>query len=427
MLLISSIGTFYGQTLYHLGVDELLEKGIQNSLAIQISEVNTRISADKESLAKNKRLPDVAVTGLFGLVGRPSVLDTDLSFMKHTSTPDWRQNYQVNISQPLYEGGRITNSIKRAELERIISEFNLEKDKSSLKLWLIGKYLDLFNLYEERNVYAENIKEAEFRLKDIKQMKEEGMTTSNDVLRSELNLSSNELLYKETLNDIVLVSQQLTIALGLDESLILEPDSTVLIYDSKLSSSESYIMQGYEKYPEMKISDMHKRVAETNLKITKADYLPSLSLQVGNTLQRPIPNVSPAQDLFLNTWGVSLNVSYKLSALFDRKRSLSSAHNQILIQDLAYDQEKQTVRLNVKAAFVKHQEALDRVDVLENSVKQATENYRIVKNRYFNQLAILTDLLDANSVLLTAELQLTSARANAVYRYYELQKASGNL
>jgi len=60
-------------------------------------------------------------------------------------------------------------------------------------------------------------------------------------------------------------------------------------------------------------------------------------------------------------------------------------------------------------------------------VKQARENYRIVQNRYLGQLAILTDLLDANSVLLSAELELTVARVTVVYTYYELLNACGRL
>ena len=81
----------------------------------------------------------------------------------------------------------------------------------------------------------------------------------------------------------------------------------------------------------------------------------------------------------------------------------------------------------VQKALLKHREALDRVEAMKLSVRQAEENYRIMNNRYLNQLAILTDLLDADNLRLNAELQLTTARTRALYTYYELQRMIGNL
>ena len=89
------------------------------------------------------------------------------------------------------------------------------------------------------------------------------------------------------------------------------------------------------------------------------------------------------------------------------------------------EQKKQKIRMEVRTAFLRHKEALQEVEALKLSVRQAQENYRIMQNRYLNQLAILTDLLDANSVLLNAELQLTNTRTHVIYTYYQLQKACG--
>ena len=91
------------------------------------------------------------------------------------------------------------------------------------------------------------------------------------------------------------------------------------------------------------------------------------------------------------------------------------------------EQKMQRIRMDVCTAFLRHQEALQRVEALQLSVRQAQENYRIMQNRYLNQLAILTDLLDANSVRLNVELQLVTARTRVIYTYYQLQKACGRL
>lgn len=91
------------------------------------------------------------------------------------------------------------------------------------------------------------------------------------------------------------------------------------------------------------------------------------------------------------------------------------------------EQKMQRIRMDVRTAFLRHQEALQRVEALQLSVRQAQENYRIMQNRYLNQLAILTDLLDANSVRLNVELQLVTARTRVIYTYFQLQKACGRL
>ncbi|MFV0331346.1 MAG: TolC family protein [Dysgonomonas sp.] len=415
------------QAPYRITVNELFDRGLQNSVTIQASVIKTQISEDKVSLAKNKQLPDISVAGLFGYVGTPTILNKDLSFLKHSDTPDWKQNYQVTATQPIYQGGRIKNSIEKANLEKEVAQLSLQKDKSELKLWLIGKYLDLFNLYKERDVYAKNIEEAETRLRDIEKMKEQGMITTNDVLRSKIILTNYKLSYKETENDIALTSQQLDIVLGMDENTILEPDSSFLSSQLDIKGENDYVYQAYIQYPDLKITETNIALAQNNLKLVKADYLPTLSLQASNTLARPIPNVSPAQDLYLNAWGITLNLSYHISSLFDKKHSTSAAKREIQLQQLAQEQQKQNIRTDVKSAYVKHKEAQDRIKSLEESLVQSNENYRIVKNKYFNQLAILTDLLDANTVQLNAELQLTAAKTNAIYTYYQLQKVSGNL
>ncbi len=415
------------QNSYKLSVNELFQRGMDNSIAILASMTEVQVAEDRVNVAETKRLPDVEVGGLMGYVGTPVILDTDLSVVKHVDMPDWKQNYQINAQQLLYDGGRVGNNIKKAELEKEVARLSLQRNKGELKLWLMSKYLDLFNFYKSREVYAKNIEEATKRLRDIERMKAEGMITSNDVLRSKLVLTNYELFYKETTNNIAIVSQQLDVVLGLDETLILEPDETLLEFSADMMMESDYVTEAYNKYPGIKMVETNIHLAENNLKLAKADYFPTLSLQAGNSLGRPITSVSPVLDLFMNTWGISLNLSYNLSSVFKNRKTTSVAKHQIFLQELALEREKQNIRTEIKSAYIKHLEAEDRIKTLKESVAESEENYRITKNKYYNQLAILTDLLDADAVQLSAELRLTTAKTSAIYTYYQLQKAIGNL
>lgn len=63
----------------------------------------------------------------------------------------------------------------------------------------------------------------------------------------------------------------------------------------------------------------------------------------------------------------------------------------------------------------------------EKSVELADENYAVINNRYENGLALLTEMLDAGSMKLSADLALENARINVVYNYYKMKYLTNTL
>ncbi|MEF9931274.1 MAG: TolC family protein, partial [Bacteroidales bacterium] len=164
------------------------------------------------------------------------------------------------------------------------------------------------------------------------------------------------------------------------------------------------------------------QLAEYDTKLAKSNFFPEVLFHAGNTLARPLS--STMEDMYNNNWNIGLSISYNLSSLYQNKHRMHEIKQSVQLSRNAEEQIMQEIRIQIRSAYIRHQEALNRVEALKLSVKQAEENYRIVQNRYLNQLSILTDLLDAGSVRLEAELQLTTAR---IHTYYELQRACGNL
>lgn len=413
------------QQTYSLSLDELFQRGTEHSLRIKASHIQEIVAGEKEKTAYTSRLPEIHVNATAGYIGQPTIFRNGLSHGTHPNVPDWSHNYNVELTQPLYKGGKIEYSIRKAELEKQIAELSSANDVADVKLLLLSQYIDLFTLYKQQEVLARNIEESKVRLKDIHRMRVEGVVTRNDEIRSELQLTNDKLAYREAKDNVYIVSQQLDVVLGLDENLLLQPDTTLLHMPVQLQSCDTYIEQAYRNYPEIQLARYHTRLAITDKRLTKADYLPTLSLHAGNVLSRPIS--STMEDLFNNNWNVALSLSYNLSSLYHNKHKVKVAQQYINLQKNAEEQMMQDIRVKVRSAYVRHNEALDRVNALLLSVKQAEENYRIVHNRYMNQLSILTDLLDASNIRLQEELQLTTARANVIYTYYELLRICGNI
>ena len=84
-------------------------------------------------------------------------------------------------------------------------------------------------------------------------------------------------------------------------------------------------------------------------------------------------------------------------------------------------------RTDVKDAYVRFTEAFTIYDTQIKSLQLAEQNHSVVMNRYLNELALITDMLDADNAKLNAELQVVNARINILFNYYRLKKTTGTL
>ncbi len=413
-----------GDTL-HLSVEQLLSRVSRQHLQVAADRLKEQMAAERARAARKAQLPSVNVGLRAGYLGQPIVWESGLSHATRPESPDWQQNYSIDVSQPIYQGGRIKYAIRKADLEQELARLQTAADEGDIRLAMLSHYLELFSMYKQHIVLSRKIEESERRLKDIRKLKSEGIITNNDVLRSELQLTDDRLAIKETENDIRIASQQMDILLGLDENLLLVPDTALLSDERHVDSYEQYVERASLSDPTVLALHKQTEIAENNVSIKQSAFRPSISLTASNTLARPVSRTMA--DMYNNAWNVGVSVSYPLSALYTERHQLREAKQNVMLMRNAEQQKQQQIRMAVQSALLRHREAIDRVEALKLSVRQAAENYRIMYNRYMNQLAILTDLLDADNLRLNAELQLTTARTQVAYTYYELQRAVGEL
>ena len=90
-------------------------------------------------------------------------------------------------------------------------------------------------------------------------------------------------------------------------------------------------------------------------------------------------------------------------------------------EELAGDQ----IRIQVSQAYHNYLLSVKKIEVYKTAIEQAAENYRITKNKYDNNLATTTDLLEADAAQLQAKLNYAMSKADAVVAYKKLQQTSG--
>jgi outer membrane protein TolC len=128
-----------------------------------------------------------------------------------------------------------------------------------------------------------------------------------------------------------------------------------------------------------------------------------------------------------NAINFGIGVQYNLASLWKTNTKLQQAkakENELMANEEQLDD---AVRLQVNQAYQNYLLAQKRIDVYQKAFLQATENYRITKNKYDNSLATVTDLLDADVALQQTRLSVASAKADAILAYDKLLQTAGLL
>ena len=172
---------------------------------------------------------------------------------------------------------------------------------------------------------------------------------------------------------------------------------------------------------------MAVEIGERAEQLARAERRPTVALVAAGNLDGPITIEVPVLNNNFAYWYVGVGVSFKLSSLYKANRSIKQARLGTELSRRNRDTALEQTSLAIQSDYTRYMEAYDEVATLEKSVQLANENYAVVENRYRNDIALVTDMLDASNQLLEAELQLVNARINVIFNYYKLKNTSGNL
>lgn len=415
------------QQHYILSLEHLFALADENSKTLKV-ETSAVLEAEQAiKVAKNGYLPDIDISLSASYLGNGSLLDRDFSNGQSVKMPHFGNNFAIKASQLIYGGGAVTNSIAMAKLKKEMASINRDATRSQMRFLLTGFYLDLYKLQNALKVYDHNIELAKVVIKDTKVRNQAGITLKNDITRYELQLKNLELSRKRVENSIEILNYDLVTTLGLPHDTYIQPDTT-LINQSLMSYDLTYWQNiANSNAHTIKQSAMAIKMGECGEKLAQAEQRPTIALIAANNFDGPITIEVPVINKNFNHWYVGVGISFKLSSLYKANKSIKQAKLNTEINRLRQDDIIEQTTLAIQADYTKYLEAYDEVATLEKSVQLAIENYNVVENRYRNDIALVTDMLDASNQLLNAELQLTNARINVIFNYYKLKNSAGNL
>jgi outer membrane protein len=410
-----------------LSIAEVCRLALENSIQLKIAGTNTLLAKQETQVQRLGKLPELSTSLDYGYLSNADVWQPGFKDHVVAGLPHPLTLFTVSATETIFAGNRVNNAIHLAELGEQIVFLEQEKDETDIKFLVIARYLDIYRLLNQRDVYINNTNLAKQRLKNILSLRRQGMVTMNDQLRTELTISDYELSTRKIANGVVELNNQLNMVLGLPDTARLQPDTTLLQQSPAQKTLNEFLDNAWRENHELKITAREKEVAETKIKLLKGERLPEISLLAQSDLQRPFLNSLPSIDVYYNVWRAGAGLRYDISSIYRSPRKIRAG---LIGLDLARQQDslqRQNVQVDVRNAFIKYNESVDERDTYGRDLRSAEENYRSVERRYFNQLALLTDLIDATNTKTEAEIKLVNAEIGVVYNYYQLLRTIGTL
>lgn len=424
MLLYGSL--IAAQEVKSMTADEVMTLALQNHQQLKLSEKNIYISKQQTEVAKLQKLPTITASTSQFYLGNALIIDKDFSNSTNVAMPHYGSSYGVQASQLIFKGGLVKKSIEMAGLREQLATLDLEKNQQDVKFLVLSNYLDVYKLKNQEQIFQNNKKLAQERLKNIQKFNQQGMVTRNEVIRGELAIKNLDQGLLTLSNNKKILNYNLDVALGLPQNTEINPTES-LEGKELVKGTDYYIEQAYQNNPQVKSANTNIAVAEKNIEIINTDKMPTLSGFGGYNMQRPITTRTPVLDMYSNSWQAGISLSYNIDNLYKTKERLKVGELQKSQAQDALTLTRQNIDMTVNAAYVKYQESIDQAKLMDDAQKLAEENYKITEAKYLNQLAVQAEMIDAQNQKLQAELDFVTAEINVLYQYYNLLKSTGSL
>lgn len=404
-----------------MGIEEMFRLADENSKSIQTFRTGKEVADENLKAAKAQRLPDISASLSGSYWGNGKLWDRDFSNATKIDMPHWGNNFALEAQLAVYAGGAISSGIELAELEKQLAEMDWQKNRQDIRFLLVGHYLNLYKLNNQIEVLHKNLELTDQIIANMQARLEQGTALQNDITRYELQRETLRLQLAKVEDACKIANHQLVITLHLPEGTVVQPDTT--LNDSQIQTLSEASWQELAAQ-----NNLNLQQAETGIKINRqreklerSERLPKISLMAAEHLDGPITIEVPVLDNNFNYWFVGVGVKYNISSLFKNNRKLKAARLNVRKAQETYELAQEQTNHAVQESYVNFLTSFTDLRTQQKSVELADENYSVTSNRYQNDLALLTDMLDASNMKLSADMGLVNARINVIFNYYKMK------
>jgi outer membrane protein len=392
---------------------------------------NSKYLAQKDAYQSSKWSKQQALGGMLPsltLTGSYLYQDPAVSYQAGPTAislnPDTR-NLALNLSQPIFMGGKLWQSYQITGITEELNRYALENMRLSIVNEVETKYLAVLQLQELLNISVNDLQRSK-NSQDIAKVRfDSGIMSSPDYLRTQANTANKEVAMIQSQSALELARQDLMNTLKSTELSELEPLNlaseearltrlSLYTTDQTRTFTDRAIQRAGTQNYALKTAMTGTRLSGKAYNIARGAFLPTVML----TASRSFNDMLKRYDFDVQKTLV-LSFSMPLFPLWNTYSGSRKAWYDYQKSQQDYQTASDGINLGVRANALNLISSARQVAAARIALQYTELTYQQMQERFRNNLLSVTDMLDVEVMLQSTQVSLN----NAIYSYLKTRSA----
>lgn len=332
----------------------------------------------------------------------------------------------LNLTQPLFMGGKIIAYNKITELKKELAQSKLRTLNEDVILEVDAAYWQIISLNNKRKAVEALVTLLEKMRLDVDALIESGVATKADQLSIDVKKNEAEMTLFKVDNGIrlskMLLAQYCGLPLEEEYALVDETQDEIAIADPEFYD----INEVYKNRNEVKSLEIAKEIYDQKVKVERAALMPNVALFGSYAGTNPSTKHGFEKEFGFD-WHVGVMVNVPLLHWGESIYTMKAAKCEANIAQYKEDEAKEKIELQVSQSSFKQSEAIRKWEVAKRNLEHAEENLRYATLGFKEGVIPASNLLAAQTAWLAAHSDKIDAEIEAKMSELNYQKAVGKI
>jgi outer membrane protein len=417
------------QETKELTLKEAINFALENKAEAVKAKLDVQNSEYKIAEVRANALPQISANG--NLTYNAILQQTALEFGGETQIISmgrpWQSTAAVSLNQQLFNMAVFTG-LKAARSTREFYQINATLTNEQVIEKVANSYYEVFKTKSQIKTIDKTI-ENTTRVKNvISNLFDNGLAKKIDLDRTSVALNNIISSRQQLVNALQLQENALKYLIGMDiNTTVVLPNDTFEITEQAFLAEDADV----SKRTELKLLEKNADLLELNKTATKAEGMPTLSLNASYGylgIGDKFPWFQSYPGAYWSDYSaIGLNLNIPIFSGGSVRAKTKQAQNQIDQLNADIKDTKLALDLAYKNAKSQITNSLITLNTQKENVALAKDVLNNIENNYKNGLASLTDLLDAETSYADAQNNLNNALMDYKLAEVQLIKAKGEL